>query len=82
MNKQIYEVRDLENNLYCVISPDQFKYWEVSYILHYDGFYGCIIDGRFVPSYRRKYLDPKILWIVDGREEQQFYKITNFTGEK
>lgn len=82
MNKQLYEVRDLENNLYCVVNPDQFQYYEHSNIPLYDGFYGCIMDDKFIPSSRRKHLDPKIRWIVDGREEQQFYKITNLAGKR
>lgn len=77
MSRQLYQVKDLYNNLYCVVSPDQFQYWELLHAPNYDGFYGCIIDDKFIPSSRRKHLDPKILWIVDGREEQQFYKITN-----
>lgn len=76
--KKPHSVRDIENNEYCIVKPNEFQYLENSNLPLYDGFYGCIINDKFIPSSKREHLDPKILWVVDGREEQQFYRIANF----
>jgi hypothetical protein len=73
--KHPYSVKDIEGNSYCIVEPNQFQYYEHSNIILFGGFYGYILNDKFVPSSRRKHLDPKILFIRDGREEQQFYKV-------
>lgn len=60
--KIAFKVKDIEENEYCIV--EQYEYIQMENSpLDIDGFYGYTQNDKFIPSSKRKHLNPWVLFV-------------------